>query len=598
MDFLQGLFVYDENRPMIFTESIFWFFFTVVILVYQGIHRKIYFRNLFLLVFSLFFYYKAGGFFFILILFSTVVDYVLGEQIHKTEKKALRTTFLVISLVINLGLLSYFKYTYFFTDLFNQAFQTSFMPIDYLSDWANRFLGTSLDISKIILPVGISFYTFQTLSYTLDIYRGNLKPVNNILDFAFYVSFFPQLVAGPIVRASEFVPQIYAPYRLEAREYGLAVFMILNGLVKKILISDYISINFVDRVFLNPTAYSGFENLMAVYGYAIQIYCDFSGYTDIAIGLALLMGFRLNINFNSPYIATSITDFWRRWHISLSSWLRDYLYISLGGNRSTSPFTYMSVPIVFVIFLIADGWTWFNFSFFILAFSLWGLWKLYPKLDWIAYLAWSVLLVFEYFALSEGDWHTSVLIVLVIGFWTLLLFRPDLHIMVSMYLNLSITMLLGGLWHGASLRFIIWGALHGIALAVHKFWLDATGTKALEPTGWRRFVGQFITFQFVCYCWIYFRAADLDTVFKMTAQIGTSFQWAVIPQVLVGYKEVFLLMLLAYVIHWIPRRYKENLSLRFVTLPDLAKAALIALVVLVLFQARSAEVQPFIYFQF
>ncbi len=598
MDFLKGLFLFDETRPMIFTDAIFWFFFTVVILIYQGVHRRIMLRNAFLLLFSLFFYYKAGGFFFILILFSTVVDYVLGAAIHRSQKQAWRTTFLVLSLVINLGLLSYFKYTYFFTDLFNQALQTEFKPIDYLSLWSNQLFQTNLDISKIILPVGISFYTFQTLSYTLDIYRRQLEPVSNIIDFAFYVSFFPQLVAGPIVRASEFVPQIYEPYRLEAKEYGLAVFMILNGLGKKILISDYISINFVDRVFLNPTAYSGFENLMAVYGYAIQIYCDFSGYTDIAIGLALLMGFRLNINFNSPYVATSITDFWRRWHISLSSWLKDYLYISLGGNRNISLFTYLSVPVVFVIFLVADGWVWSNFAFFLIVVSLWALWQLYPLKKWIALMGIACLLGFGLLLFVQSDWHSFVLVCLIIGFWALLLMRPELNTTVSTYLNLSITMLLGGMWHGASLRFIIWGALHGVALAVHKFWLDATGTKGIEPTGFRRFLGQFITFQFVCYCWIYFRANSLDTVFKMTSQITSSFQWSVIPQVLSGYSEVFLLMLLAYVIHWIPRKYKDNLSLRFVTLPDLAKAAVIALVVLILFQARSAEIQPFIYFQF
>jgi D-alanyl-lipoteichoic acid acyltransferase DltB (MBOAT superfamily) len=598
MEILKGLFLYDGSRPMIFTDSIFWFFFAFVILIYQGVHRRILFRNVFLLIFSLFFYYKTGGFFFVLIIFSTIVDYILGGEIHRSEKQSWRTTLLVFSLVINLGLLSYFKYTYFFTDLFNQALQTEFKPIDYLSLWTNQLFQTNLDISKIILPVGISFYTFQTLSYTLDIYRRQLKPVDNIIDFAFYVSFFPQLVAGPIVRASEFVPQIYEPYRLEPKEYGAAIFMILNGLTKKILISDYISSNFVDRVFLNPTAYSGFENLMAVYGYAIQIYCDFSGYTDIAIGLALLMGFRLTINFNSPYVSTSITDFWRRWHISLSSWLRDYLYISLGGNRSISLFTYMSVPITFIIFLVADGWLWTNFAFFLIVISIWILSRIYSEQGWLSYIGLTILVFFGVILFTQSDWYSMLLVILIISFWALLLARPELDTTVSTYLNLSITMLLGGLWHGASMRFIIWGALHGVALAIHKFWLDATGTKAVEHKGFRRFLGQFITFQFVCYCWIYFRANSLDTVFKMTSQIAYSFQWAVIPQVLVGYKEVFLLMIIAYIIHWIPRKYKDNLSLQFVALPDLAKAAVIALIVFVLFQARSAEIQPFIYFQF
>ena len=285
---------------------------------------------------------------------------------------------------MNLGLLSYFKYSYFLTGFFNSLFGTTYQPVDYLAHWTNYLTGSNLEIAHIILPVGISFYTFQSISYSVDIYRGLIKPVNRFLDFAFFVSFFPQLVAGPIVRATEFVPQIYKPYNLTRPEFNRAIFLILGGLIKKILISDYISSNFVDRVFASPGSYTGFENLMSVYGYTIQIYCDFSGYTDIAIGVALLLGFRLSINFDAPYISQNITEFWRRWHISLSTWLRDYLYISLGGNR-------------------------------------------------------------------KGK--------------------------VRQYVNLFITMLLGGLWHGAHIKFLIWGALHGVALAIHKLYMQVTGTK-------------------------------------------------------------------------------------------------------------------------
>lgn len=460
---------------------------------------------MFLLIVSLFFYYKSGGYFFTLLILSTVVDYYLSDWISKTENKSKRKLYLIISLIINLGLLAYFKYAYFFTDLFNQSTGSQVKVYDWLAILTNELTGSQLDISKIILPVGISFYTFQTLSYTIDVYRGSLEPAKNIWDFAFFVSYFPQLVAGPIVRASDFIPQIYQPYHLTAKEYGHAIFLIINGLIKKVLISDYISTNFVDRVFDNPTAYSGFENLMAVYGYAIQIYCDFSGYTDMAIGLSLLLGFKLMINFDSPYVATSITDFWRRWHISLSSWLRDYLYISLGGNR-------------------------------------------------------------------KGKIRT--------------------------YINLMLTMLLGGLWHGASIRFIIWGGLHGLALAVHKIWMDYIIKSKAEPTGFRRFVGQFITFHFVCFCWIFFRASDMLHIQQMLTQIGTSFQWQVIPQALVGYQEVFILMLIAYIIHWIPRKFKDDLSDFFIAVPDVIKAFAIALVILLLFQVRTADLQPFIYFQF
>ena len=240
-----------------------------------------------------------------------------------------------------------------------------------LAQWAEKPF-TPFDI---ILPVGISFFTFQSLSYTLDLYRNRIRPVERLVDYVFYVSFFPQLVAGPIVRARDFLPQIFRADFVSRAMIGEGLFLIISGLFKKAVISDYISINYVDRIFDNPLLYSGIENLLGVYGYALQIYCDFSGYSDMAIGIALLLGFRFNINFDSPYKSATITEFWRRWHISLSSWLRDYLYISLGGNR-------------------------------------------------------------------KGKLRT--------------------------YVNLMLTMLLGGLWHGAALQFVLWGALHGVSLAIHK----------------------------------------------------------------------------------------------------------------------------------
>jgi D-alanyl-lipoteichoic acid acyltransferase DltB (MBOAT superfamily) len=215
----------------------------------------------------------------------------------------------------NLGMLGYYKYGNLIHQLFSSLADITFQPLD------------------IFLPVGISFFTFQSLSYTIDVYRKKLQPLDNFLDYAFFVSFFPQLVAGPIVRASDFLPQIHKPVLVTKEMFGRAVFLICSGLFKKAVISDYISLNFVDRIFDAPTLYSGLENLFGVYGYALQIYCDFSGYSDMAIGIALLLGFRFNENFNSPYQSKNITEFWRRWHISLSTWLKDYLYISLGGNK-------------------------------------------------------------------------------------------------------------------------------------------------------------------------------------------------------------------------------------------------------------------------
>jgi len=389
-------------------------------------------------------------------------------------------------------------------DLINGSFGTNLKAINFLAVFANQGFGASHDIFEIFLPVGISFYTFQTLSYTIDIYRKQLEPAKSIFDFGFFVSFFPQLVAGPIVRAADFLPQIYKRYHLTKEQLGAAVYLIMAGMFKKMVVSDYISINFVDRVFDNPLSYSGFSNLMAVYGYSIQIYCDFSGYSDMAIGLAALLGFTLPLNFNSPYKATSITDFWRRWHISLSTWLRDYLYISLGGNR-------------------------------------------------------------------KGKART--------------------------YINLMLTMVLGGLWHGAATRFIIWGALHGIALAIHKVWMQFVPW-AKNESKWYKYLMGLITFHFVAFCWIYFRAADLETVRNVLGQIFGNFSDNGIWMRIVEYKWVFAIMLFGFAGHYIPSKWKGAVKDWYTNIPDVAKAAVFALAIFIAYQAQSAEIQPFIYFQF
>ncbi|NSW45857.1 MAG: MBOAT family protein [Bacteroidales bacterium] len=503
-DWLINILTYHDNEPLLFTQLYFWIFLGLVMLVYSFIYKHNTWRNAYLFVVSLFFYYKSGGYFFSLLILSTLIDYTAGLMIASTRKKFKRRLWLIISLVMNLGLLAYFKYAYFFTDLVNQLFDTHWEVNNVLAQYTNSWFGTSFDVSTIILPVGISFYTFQTMSYTIDVYRRKLKPVKNIVDFGFYVTFFPQLVAGPIVRASEFIPQLFQKYQLTKAEFSYAVFLILNGLIKKMLISDYISVNFVDRVFDNPSAFSGVENLLAVYGYAIQIYCDFSGYTDIAIGVALLLGFRLPVNFNSPYKATNITDFWRRWHISLSSWLRDYLYISLGGNR-------------------------------------------------------------------KGR--------------------------VRQNINLMLTMLLGGLWHGAHLRFIIWGGIHGLSLMLHKGFMQM---KWAIPTQrwWGRLISVFITFNLVCLTWIFFRASDMQNIGIMFKQIFTSFHASILVDFTKAYPTVIFLMMLAYGVHWLPAWFKEWYRGVFIKTPLWLKMIIVILVILVLYQAKSSNIQPFIYFQF
>ena len=496
------IFIYSADNPLLFSQYLFLFFFSIMFVGFTVIHQNIRVRNLYLLAFSLFFYYKSGGIYFFLLIFSTLVDYGTGFGIHHSKAKWKKTFFLVLSMISNLGLLAFFKYSYYFVDLVNSNFGTDLHAVNFLKLWSNSLTGSNFDIFEIVLPVGISFYTFQTMSYSIDIYRNKIKPCNNILDFAFFVSFFPQLVAGPIVRAAEFIPQIKKPYFLSNRMMTAALFLIMAGLIKKVFISDYISVNFVDRVFEDPENYTGFMNLMAAYGYSIQIYCDFSGYSDMAIGLAALLGFKLPINFNSPYKAINITDFWRRWHISLSTWLRDYLYISLGGNR-------------------------------------------------------------------RGKIRT--------------------------YFNLMMTMLLGGLWHGAATKFIIWGGLHGVALAFHKIWM-----RYVKWNGGLlgRFISIFITFHFVVFCWLYFRADSMETVNTMLHNIGTNFNWSGIWTRIWSYKKVFAVIGIGFILHYLPSRWKAVARYRFMIAPLPVKVSLFALIIFITYQATTAGIQPFIYFQF
>jgi D-alanyl-lipoteichoic acid acyltransferase DltB (MBOAT superfamily) len=495
---------YDPAKPFVFTSAAFWIFFLLVLGGYSLVYKKLIIRNVYLFLMSLFFYYKAGGLFLFILIIVTVIDFTCGLLIYKSKRGASRRFFVSLSIISNLGLLGYFKYTGFIINSINELFGTQFRVYDLLSTFSNSILGTSFDISYIILPVGISFFTFQSLSYTIDVYRKKMEPVRNIIDFGFYVSFFPHLVAGPIVRASVFIPQIYKEFKLSRHEFSHALYMISKGLIKKIIISNFIAINLVDRVFDAPSIYSGFENLLAIYGYGLQIYCDFSGYTDIAIGVALILGFRLPLNFNSPYKAKSITDFWKRWHISLSQWLRDYLYISLGGNR-------------------------------------------------------------------KG--------------------------MIRTYLNLMITMLLGGLWHGASLKFVIWGGLHGIGLVINRIW-DSIFKSRLRTRWVGRALGVFFTFQFVSFCWIFFRAPDMESVKVMLKQVFESFSPGSYMTVLPAYSNALLLMSVAYVIHFLPEKIKESYRGLFIKIPLIAQLAVIMLVAILLFQMRTTQVMPFIYFRF
>ena len=488
---LQKLQLYDPAHPMIFASGLFLFLFTAFAAVYALLQRRDSARIIYVILFSLYFYYKSSGWYLLLLIFTATSDFLLARRTAAAATKRARKWWTAASVTINLGMLGWFKYANFFADMAAELFGRNFP-----------------DFGAIFLPVGISFFVFQSMSYTIDVYRGTLKPLDRWTDYLFYISFFPQLVAGPIVRARDFIPQIRRHPQVTRRMFGTGLCLILAGLVKKAIISDYISLNFVDRVFDQPLLYSGFECLTAIYGYALQIYCDFSGYSDMATGLALLLGFHFPKNFDAPYKSATITEFWRRWHISLSTWLRDYLYISLGGNR-------------------------------------------------------------------KGRLRT--------------------------YVNLMTTMLLGGLWHGAAVRFVLWGALHGAALALHKAWLQAVPRAKVfgaEMPLLRRVAGMVLTFNIVSLGWLLFRAADMQTAAEMLGRIFHDFNAPLVPQVVAGYSTVFLLMAAGYVMHMMPARADEALRERMVKAPFALQVIAAAVTIWCLMQVNSADIQPFIYFQF
>lgn len=358
---LWNILQYDKEAPMIFSSGLFLFLFIGFFIIYKALRKHTLARIIYVTLFSLYFYYKSsGGGYFVLLLVTASSDFLIGQFIDTSNSRLQKKCWVTLSLLVNLGMLGYFKYTNLILSLLSQS---------------GRHLGVFFGIERlqeipfervdIFLPVGISFFTFQSLSYIIDIYRGRITPLHRWVDYVFYVSFFPQLVAGPIVRARDFIPQMYKEPTLSRSHFGEGLFLIVCGLFKKAVISDYIGVNFVDRIFDAPLLYSGVENLMGIYGYALQIYCDFSGYSDMAIGLALWLGFRFNINFDSPYQSATITEFWRRWHISLSSWLKDYLYISLGGNRKGKVRTYVNL---FITMLLGGLW---HGAF--IRFIIWGL---------------------------------------------------------------------------------------------------------------------------------------------------------------------------------------------------------------------------------
>lgn len=584
METLRYILAFNAESPLLFTQFYFWAFFALVFalfaLIMEGVpdrlgNKKLHLRNIYLLFVSWFFYYKTSGLFLLILAFITISDWLIARRIQRSEVSIHKKLWLTLSVVIDLSLLFYFKYAYFFTNVINSWFGADFRVFDIFAYVGNGFATAGrFSVDTIVLPVGISFYIFQVISYTCDVFRKKIEPVKNILDFGFYVSFFPQLVAGPIVRAEEFIPQLYKPYRLSRRAFGIAVFWIINGLAKKIIMSDYLAVNLIDRVFDNPLLFSGFENLFALFAYSLQVYADFSGYTDIAIGVAMLMGFYLPMNFNSPYKSQSPQEFWRRWHMSLGRWLKGYLYIPLGGNRTI-----------------------FGFK-------------------------------------AKKLWASNF--------------------------NSFITQVLGGLWHGASWNFVLWGAINGAGMIVEKIWRETSWhlrmvsitalTVSLFAADyiwalpvWRLFavwsliiwVGTFIryvywlckgtdnkftkgaatawaiaqTFTFITFTRLFFRSSsNLDpatanevawrTAKNMVNQIGGAWSNAIIPDFLWAYRWVVLMFVAGMIIHWLPSNWKRRYRLWFTAMPVWAIVIAVCVAIVIIYQFVTADMQPFIYFQF
>ena len=553
MDRIYHIFSFNELKPLIFTQLDFWLFFIFVMFVFSFLHKKLLTRSIFLSVVSIFFYYKTSGIYVTLLIVSLFVNYFFGNGIAKTKKSISKNIQLAFAILFNILTLAYFKYAYFFTESFNKMFHTKFEVVNQLSVWANGFAGDGTFVEKIILPVGVSFFTFQSISYVVDIYRKDIEPVKNFFEYSFFVTFFPQLVAGPIVRAKDFIPQIRKPFTLSNEQFSWALILITKGLFKKIILADYIAVHFIDKIADAPQAYPGFVSILAMWGYSLQIYADFSGYTDIAIGLSCLMGFALLPNFNSPYKAISVADFWRRWHKSLGSWFRDYLYIPLGGNKTGGLATYIVSLIIFIFLLFITQW-------YELIYVYGGLMTLY-------------FIVWFYFPFYKNFIHRD--------------------------LNLLITMVVGGLWHGASENFVIWGTMNGIALIVYNYWKKISpyeNSTALIVRFWRIF----ITFQFITFTRIWFRLEDSSQPLAMINHIWNhlDLKWDIVKLVFQTYSTVFGIILLGYFLHWMPQSWKDKGQDRFTKMNLGIKSIIIIICVFLMYQAISDTFKPFVYFQF
>lgn len=488
-ELLQRVLAFDRSNPLLFNSGLFMLLFVGFLLIYQAMRRWQNAKMIFVILFSLYFYYKNTAEYCFILLGVCLCDYALGRLMGIfASRRDIQKCIVALNVTINLGMLVYFKY-------FRLLYET-------LSNMAGR----SFDPLDIILPVGVSFFTFRSISYMVDIYRGEIKPATNFLQYCFYLTFFPPLLAGPVVRAKDMLPQIAANPVATRIMVSEGMFLIIAGLIKKVVVADYISGNFVDRIFENPSLYTGVENMIGAFGFALQLYCDFSGYSDMAIGIALLLGYRFKENFNAPYKSANPTEFWKRWHISLSSWLMDYLYIPLGGNR-------------------------------------------------------------------KGKWRQRA--------------------------NLMTTMLLGGLWHGDTIMYLIWGGYNGALLVGHKALKKRIGL----PQKWRStrlaHAGNVaLTLVLVTIGFTFFRARSLNDIADMYTAIGTNFHLEVLPQFVAAYPLIVTMIVGAFIIHMLPSRWYGSLMARYSRVPLLVQIMILAIVIFLVIQTRQSSLVPFIYLQY
>lgn len=477
---------FTSGKYMVFLAAVFFMYWLLATI------RRRRVPVLFILAASYYFYAVWNPKSLIILFVISTVDFLTARGLGASSSQSRRKLLLWVSILTDIGALVTFKYFNFFSAS--------------LSEMLDKFgLHTTPFVLQIVAPLGLSFITFRSLSYVIDVYRKVLPPTNRYIHYLTFVAFFPTVIAGPVVRAKELLPQFEERPQLTSDEGTYAIFLIVLGLVKKIAIANFLSDNLVGRVFEQPQLYSSVETLAAVYGFALQIYCDFSGYSDIAIGSALLLGFRLPLNFNSPYRATSLVDFWKRWHITLSNWLTDYVYFSIGGLRKRQ----------------------FN-----------------------------------------------------------------------LYRNVMLTMLIGGLWHGAAWAFIIWGGLHGLGLAVNRWWENRRRKQKRKPRQewWVKALCVLATFHFVCLTWIFFwvgiRGASLSQVWEILKRVG-----ALQPGAGNLATPVLTALVVGYLSHWLPKNMFDRVSGGWNWLPSPVQAALILTIAIGLYYLSGTEAQ-FIYGKF